>query len=254
MKNLLSTAAIENANVNTVNTVANESKSWAKELAEEAAKRQDPYIWDEYKCGKLPKDAFAQVTYLPLKKCVQMINSCLVEKAKNEEICAPVLLEELASLGYDKFSLNLVQFFWSKNAIVCGLADDTESSDFTIVKAKMDESGRPCYRPGDIVRSFEHRFGLIASTFEKAVSLYGPTGSKAVYLKEKEIEKAAKKAEKEAAKAERMAQKAAKQLAKGEAKAATLALASQMVENALGRPATEEEIKAMACTLKKLGA
>lgn len=244
MKNLLSTTATEKATVNNVvNTTATESKNWAKELAEEAAKRQDPYIWDEYKCGKLPKDAFAQVTYLPLKKCVQMINSCLVEKAKNEEICAPVLLEELASLGYDKFSLNLVQFFWGKNAIVCGLADDTESSDFTIVKAKMDEAGRPCYRPGDIVRSFEYRFGLIASTFEKAEA-------KAA----KEAEKAAKKAAKAEAKAAKAEQKAAKVLEKAEAKAAMLALASQMVEKALGRAATEEEIKAMAGTLKKIGA
>ncbi len=244
MKNLLSTTATENANVNNVvNTTATESKNWAKELAEEAAKRPDPYIWDEYKCGKLPKDAFAQVTYLPLKKCVQMINSCLVEKAKNEEICAPVLLEELASLGYDKFSLNLVQFFWSKNAIVCGLDDDTDASDFTIVKAKMDEAGRPCYRPGDIVRSFEHRFGLIASTFEKAEV-------KAA----KEAIKAAKKAEKEAAKKAKAEEKAAKDAEKAEAKAATLALASQMVEKALGRAATEEEIKAMAGTLKKIGA
>ncbi len=229
MKNLLSTVNTEAANVNTVNTASNEAKNWAAELAAEAAKRPDPYIWDEFKAGKLPKDAFAQVTYLPLKKCVQMINSCLVEKAKAEEICAPVLLEELASLGYDKFSLNLVQFFWSKNAIVCGLVDDTESSDFTIVKAKMDEAGRPCYRPGDIVRSFEYRFGLIASTFEKAEA------------------KAAKEAEK-------AAKKAAKAEEKAEAKAAILALASQMVEKALGRAATEEEIKAMAGTLKKIGA
>lgn len=244
MKNLLSTTATEKANVkNVVSTTATESKNWAKELAEEAAKRPDPYIWDEYKCGKLSKDAFAQVTYLPLKKCVQMINSCLVEKAKNEEICAPVLLEELASLGYDKFSLNLVQFFWGKNAIVCGISDDTESSDFTIVKAKMDEAGRPCYRPGDIVRSFEHRFGLVASTFEKAEV-------KAA----KEAIKAAKKAEKEAAKKAKAEEKAAKVLEKAEAKAAMLALASQMVEKALGRAATEEEIKAMAGTIKKIGA
>lgn len=222
MKNLLSTSNV-NASVNTVN----ESKTIAQQLAEEAAQRPDLYIWEEYKHAKRPASAQQEVTYMPLKACVKVLNVAL-ERGDNKTVNASDFRAKLSAAGFGKFTLSAVSFYWDNTTLVVW-----DNNDAKLVKARIDEAGRPCYRPADLVAAFESKFALALD----AAGL--SSDAKRAARDAKEAEKAAKRLERLDAKAAKLAEKAAKR-----------AEAVNVLTAGLHRQPTEAEINAYCKALK----
>lgn len=170
------------------------------------------------------KSAAQQVTYVTIKKAVAFLNECI----KKDDLESAVLRDELAAVGYSAFSLSLVDMSENKTAMVGGYKtiknDETGETKKVnaIIYARIDEAGRPCYRPADLVKAFETKFADTLKAYRDKVAADKKAADKA---RRDEIAKA-KKAYNDAKRAaEKAAKKAAEsELAQYNAKAAERAL------------------------------
>lgn len=98
------------------------------------------------------QSATAQVTYRPIKKVVEYLNS-LLEKDFEEDsaIAAPELQYELGVCGFDRFTLKALEFAEGFNR----LEWVDESGDFHFIVSHTDENGRACYSATEFVKAFE---------------------------------------------------------------------------------------------------
>ncbi len=214
---------------NLINTANNVNNNAAEQVNNNnAANVNNAAAWSLYdetiNKARSNKSAAQQVTYVTLKRAIAFLNDCI----KKDDLESAVLRDELAAVGYTAFSLSLVDMTADKSAMIGGFKNikNEETGEIqkvnTIIYARPDATGRPCYRPADLVKAFETKFADALKEYRDKVAADKKAADKA---RRDEIAKA-KKAYNDAKRAaEKAAKKAAdSELAQYNAKAAERAL------------------------------